>query len=227
MEIVLVEDELKPAQVLAAYLQREGLQTMHFTDGQRALEYIRQAAPALLILDVMLPGLDGLALCRAVRLFSSVPIIMLTARVDEADRIRGLDIGADDYVCKPVSPREVVARVRAQLRRAAGQFDSERPLARFVVDEAAQCICWQGEPLPLSRIEYRLFRTLLTQPGRVFERDSLLDAKDILERAVNDRSVDSHIKNIRKKIKPYIGDRECIVSVYGIGYRFQLSDDMP
>jgi two-component system, OmpR family, response regulator BaeR len=220
-EIVIVDDEVKPAQVLAEYLQRDGFRTAQIIDGNAAVAYVKQHAPSVLILDVMLPGLDGIEVCRAVRRFSTVPIIMLTARVDEADRIQGLDIGADDYLCKPVSPREVVARVRAQVRRAAGLLAPAQPNLGFVVDDEARCISWDGNEIPLSRIEYRLFKTLLAQPGRIFERETLLDAKDNVGRAVNDRSVDSHIKNIRKKIKPYTGDTEFIVAVYGVGYRFR------
>lgn len=219
-EIVIVDDEVKPAQVLAEYLQRDGFRTAHILDGNSAVAYIRQSAPSVMILDVMLPGLDGIEVCRAVRRFSTVPIIMLTARVDEADRIQGLEIGADDYLCKPVSPREVVARVRAQVRRATGSITGAQHSFGFVVEETAQRIRWQGKVLPLSQVEYRLFKTLLAQPGRIFEREALLNAKDLLGRAVNDRSVDSHIKNIRKKIKPYTGDTEFIFSVYGVGYRF-------
>jgi len=219
-EIVIVDDEVKPAQVIAEYLQHAGFRTAHLLDGPSAVHYIRQAAPDVVILDVMLPGLDGMEVCRAVRGYSAVPIIMLTARVEEADRIRGLDIGADDYLCKPVSPREIVARVRAQLRRAGGTLAVTAHTHGFVVDEAAQRISWQGHALPLSQVEYRLFKTLLSQPGRIFEREALLNAKNLAERAVNDRSVDCHIKNIRKKMKPYTGDTEYIFSVYGVGYRF-------
>jgi two-component system, OmpR family, response regulator BaeR len=218
-EIVIVDDELKPAQVLCEYLQRDGFRTTHIVDGNAAVAYLRQHTPEVLILDVMLPGLDGIGVCRAVRRFSTVPIIMLTARVEEDDRIHGLDIGADDYLCKPVSPREVVARVRAQLRRAAGALGGAQGPSGFVVEEAAQRILWQGKALPLSNVEFRLFRTLLAQPGRVFERAALLDAKDAGGRAVNDRSVDTHIKNIRKKLRPYTGNSDIISSVYGVGYR--------
>lgn len=219
-EVVIVDDEIKPAQVLAEYLQREGFRTAHLLEGNSAVTYIRQHAPSVVILDVMLPGLDGIEVCRTVRTFSMVPIIMLTARVDEADRIQGLDIGADDYLCKPVSPREVVARVRAQVRRAAASATGVQHTFGFVVEETTQRILWQGKALPLSQVEYRLFKTLLAQPGRIFEREALLDAKDLVGRAVNDRSIDVHIKNIRKKIKPYTGDTEFIFSVYGVGYRF-------
>jgi len=220
-EVVIVDDEVKPAQVLAEYLQREGFRTAHLLEGNSALTYVRQHAPSVLILDVMLPGLDGIEVCRAVRAFSMVPIIMLTARVDEADRIQGLDIGADDYLCKPVSPREIVARVRAQVRRAAASVTHAQHTFGFVVEETAQRILWQGKVLPLSQVEYRLFKTLLSQPGRIFEREALLNAKDLVGRAVNDRSIDVHIKNIRKKMKPYTGDTEFIFSVYGVGYRFE------
>jgi two-component system response regulator BaeR len=219
-EIVIVDDEVKPAQVLAEYLQRDGFRTVHLLDGMSAVSYVRQHAPSVVILDVMLPGLDGIAVCQAIREFSTVPIIMLTARVDEADRILGLDIGADDYLCKPVSPREVVARVRAQVRRYAGVAALARPTKGFAVEETAQRILWQGQALPLSQVEYRIFKTLLSQPGRIFEREALLTARDFGERAVTDRAIDSHIKNIRKKIKPYTGDTEFIFSVYGVGYRF-------
>ena len=220
-DIVIVDDETKPAQVLAEYLQQDGFRTTHFVDGDSALAYVTLHAPSVMILDVMLPGLGGIDVCRAVRKFSTVPIIMLTARVEEADRILGLDIGADDYLCKPVSPREVVARVRAQIRRAQGQLVPAQHGDGFLVDETARRICWQGSALPLSQVEYHIFKTLLAQPGRVFERQTLLDARDSVGRALNDRSVDCHIKNIRKKIKPYVGDAEFISSVYGVGYRFE------
>lgn len=219
-EVLIIDDEVKPAQVLAEYLQREGFRTKHLLEGSDAASYVRQHAPAVLILDLMLPGLDGIDVCRAVRTFSMVPIIMLTARVDEADRIQGLDLGADDYLCKPVSPREVVARVRAQVRRAAASVTSVQNCLGFVVEEAAQRIWWQGKVLPLSQVEYRIFKTLLAQPGRIFDREALLNAKDLLGRAVNDRSVDTHIKNIRRKMKPVTGDSEFIFAVYGAGYRF-------
>jgi len=219
-EVLIVDDEAKPAQVLAEYLQREGFRTTHLLEGNSAVTYVRHHAPSVVILDVMLPGLDGIEVCRAVRMFSMVPIIMLTARVDETDRIQGLDIGADDYLCKPVSPREVVARVRAQVRRAAASVNGVQRTFGFVVEEKAQRILWQGKVLPLSQVEYRLFKTLLAQPGRIFEREALLNAKDLVGRAVNDRSIDVHIKNIRKKIKPYTGDTDVIFSVYGVGYRF-------
>jgi len=218
-EVLIVDDEAKPAQVLAEYLQREGFRTAHLLEGNSAVTYVRQHAPSVVILDVMLPGLDGIEVCRAVRKFSMVPIIMLTARVDETDRIQGLDIGADDYLCKPVSPREVVARVRAQVRRAAASVNGVQRTVGFVVEETAQRILWQGNVLPLSQVEYRLFKTLLAQPGRIFEREALLNAKDLVGRAVNDRSIDVHIKNIRKKIKPYTGNTDVIFSVYGVGYR--------
>ena len=219
-EIVIVDDEVKPAQVLADYLQRDGFRTAHLLDGNSAVAYVRQHAVSVLILDIMLPGLDGIEVCRAVRQFSTVPVIMLTARIEEADRIQGLEIGADDYLCKPVSPREVVARVRAQVRRSAGQMLRDQHTFGFVVEEAAQRIWWQGNLLPLSPVEYRLLKTLLAQPGRIFEREALLNAKDLVGRVANDRSVDCHIKNIRKKIKTYAGDTEFIYSVYGVGYRF-------
>ena len=176
--------------------------------------------PALLLLDLMLPGLDGLAVCRAVRAFSAVPIIMVTARVDEIDRLLGLDTGADDYVCKPFSPREVVARIRALLRRSQGALAQPTAAAAFAMDKACQKISWQGQPLPLTPIEFRLMRLLMAGPGQVFARARLLDSLHENQRDVSDRAVDSHIKNLRRKLEQAGTGEAGISSVYGVGYRF-------
>ena len=164
----------------------------------------------------MLPGLDGIGVCRAVRRFSDVPIIMLTARIDEVDRLLGLDTGADDYVCKPFSPREVMARVKAQLRRAEGRL-APRP---WQVDEDRLRIAWQGQWLPLTVLEFRMLRLLLGQPGRVYSRARLLDSMHADDRDVSDRAIDSHVKNLRRKIQAVDPGFDCIRSVYGVGYCF-------
>ena len=217
--ILIVEDDAKIADMLANYLQMHGFATEWCADGQDALERVRRQMPALLLLDLMLPGLDGLAVCRAVRAFSAVPIMMVTARVDEIDRLLGLDTGADDYVCKPFSPREVVARIKALLRRSEGALAKPVPAA-FAVDEARQQISWRGQPLPLTPVEFRLMRQLMSRPGQVFARARLLDTVHEDLRDVSDRAIDSHIKNLRRKLEQAGTGDAGISSVYGVGYRF-------
>jgi two-component system, OmpR family, response regulator BaeR len=216
--ILVVEDDPRIAQLLLDYLHSEGHQAQSLANGSLALAEIRHHAPDLLILDLMLPGLDGVALCRAVRQFSAVPILMLTARVDELDRLLGLNSGADDYVCKPFSPREVMARVQALLRRAEGRVAAApRP---WHIDDAALRIAWRGQPLSLTPVEFRMLRQLLGQPGRVFSRAQLLDCAHGDLRDVSDRAIDTHVKNLRRKLQAVNPGDDCIASVYGVGYRF-------
>jgi two-component system response regulator BaeR len=217
--ILIVEDDAKIADMLANYLHMHGFATELCGDGQDAVTRIRQQAPALVVLDLMLPGLDGLAVCTEVRTFSTVPIMMVTARVDEIDRLLGLDTGADDYVCKPFSPREVVARIKALLRRSEGALAKSVP-AVFAVDEARQQINWRGQPLPLTPVEFRLMRQLMSHPGQVFARARLLDTLHEDQRDVSDRAIDSHIKNLRRKLEQAGTGEAGISSVYGVGYRF-------
>lgn len=216
--VMVVEDDPKIARLLVDYLVNEGLAATAIGDGLQALRAFEANPPSVLVLDLMLPGLDGLALCRAVRATSDVPIVMLTARVDEIDRLIGLEVGADDYVCKPFSPREVVARVKAQLRRAEGRLVRQRPA--WEVDEEGLRIAWRGHWLPLTPLEFRMFRMMLERPGRVFARATLLDAVHVDLRDVSDRAIDSHVKNLRRKIEGVDPTFEGIVSVYGVGYRF-------
>ena len=217
--ILIVEDDAKIADMLANYLHMHGFATELCGDGQHAVTRIRQQAPALVVLDLMLPGLDGLAVCTEVRTFSTVPIMMVTARVDEIDRLLGLDTGADDYVCKPFSPREVVARIKALLRRSEGAL-AKPVVAAFAVDEARQQINWRGQPLPLTPVEFRLMRQLMSRPGQVFARARLLDTLHEDQRDVSDRAIDSHIKNLRRKLEQAGTGEAGISSVYGVGYRF-------
>ncbi|MCV2365793.1 response regulator [Paucibacter sp. DJ1R-11] len=220
--VLVVEDDRKIAQLLLDYLRADGFAADSLADGEQALAAIRQDPPDALVLDLMLPGLDGLSLCRAVREFSAMPILMLTARVSEQDRLQGLDGGADDYICKPFSPRELVARVRAQLRAQ----ERRRPAAAaaapvlWQVDEGAQRIAWGGQWLALTPLEFRMLRLLLSRPGRVFSRAQLLDTVHSELRDVSDRAIDSHVKNLRRKIAAAQPGCECIASVYGVGYRF-------
>ena len=216
--ILVVEDDARIAQLLVDYLRNDGHQAQALADGELALSEIRHAPPDLLILDLMLPGLDGVGLCREVRKFSAMPILMLTARVDELDRLLGLNSGADDYVCKPFSPREVMARVKALLRRAEGHLAA--PERVWNIDDSGLRIAWRGHWLSLTPLEFRMLRHLLKQPGRVFSRGQLLESAHADLRDVSDRAIDTHVKNLRRKLQAIEAKDDCIASVYGVGYRF-------
>jgi two-component system response regulator BaeR len=223
--ILVVEDDEKIAALLNDYFSAAGYQCTLIGDGLAAVAHVRSNPVDLIMLDLMLPGLDGIGVCREVRAFSQVPIVMLTARIDEIDRLLGLDTGADDYVCKPFSPREVVARVRAHLRRAGfgvmqGAAGAQQP-AVFVVDRDSMRVLQAGAALPLTPVEFRLLAELIDNPDRVYSRAQLLDFAHEDQRDINDRTVDSHIKNIRRKIAARLPDVDCLQSVYGVGYRFE------
>jgi len=218
--ILVVEDDAKIADMLTNYLHMHGFETTVCGNGLDAVPRVRALSPALVLLDLMLPGQDGLAACQQIRTFSSVPIIMVTARVDEIDRLLGLDTGADDYVCKPFSPREVVARIKALLRRAEGALAA--PKARLHVDEPSLTISWDQRPLPLTPVEFRLLALLLSRPGVVFSRSKLLDQLHQDLRDVSDRVIDSHIKNVRRKLETAGAEGHSVASVYGVGYRFEV-----
>jgi two-component system, OmpR family, response regulator BaeR len=215
---MVVEDDPKIAQLLVDYLRNDGFVVDALSDGAVALESLKRAVPVALVLDLMLPGLDGLSLCRAVRQFSDVPILMLTARIDEVDRLLGLDSGADDYVCKPFSPREVMARVRALVRRAEGRLTGAD--VPWHIDDEALRIHWRGQVVPLTPLEFRMLRPLLMHPGRVYSRAQLLDTVHSDWRDVSDRAVDSHVKNMRRKLLAIDPGFDGLSSVYGVGYRF-------
>ncbi|RFP16030.1 MULTISPECIES: response regulator [unclassified Duganella] len=223
--ILIVEDDTKIAALLADYMNAAGWQTLLAADGRSAVDIIRNGGVDLVLLDLMLPELDGIGVCREVRLFSQLPIIMLTARVDEIDRLLGLDSGADDYVCKPFSPREVVARVRVHLRRsgatgtAAAVAMPTAPVSPFQIDRAGMRVLHKGAALALTPLEFRLLAELIDNPSRVYTRQQLLDFAHQDQRDISDRTVDSHIKNIRRKLP----DAECLQSVYGVGYRFEFN----
>jgi two-component system response regulator BaeR len=215
--VLVVEDDERIAQLILDYLRYEGFTAAAIGDGLLALAQVRRSPPAAIVLDLMLPGLDGLGVCRAVRQFSDVPIVMVTARIDEVDRLLGLDTGADDYVCKPFSPRELVARVRALVRRAEGRLVALPP--RWQVDDDALRIARGGHWLALTPIEFRMLRLLLGRPGRVFSRLQLLETVHADLRDVSDRAIDTHVKNLRRKIQVVEPGCDCITSVYGVGYR--------
>lgn len=212
--IAIVEDEPELASLVADYVRAAGFVPVVFGDGAAALAAIRTQVPALVVLDLMLPGLDGLALCREVRAFSSVPIVMVTARVEEIDRLLGLELGADDYLCKPFSPRELVARIKAILRR------SGTPAGPLTIDNAARRAAVHGQPLDLTPTEFDLLAALVRRPGQVLSRTQLLGAAHQDKLEVTDRAVDSHVKNLRRKIEAAAPGLEPIRSIYGLGYRF-------
>ncbi|WP_425145324.1 response regulator [Deinococcus sp.] len=218
--ILIVEDEARLADILEQYLRREGYHTERAATGPRALELWRAARPALILLDLMLPGLDGLEVARRVRAESELPIIMLTARDEEVDRLVGLGIGADDYVVKPYSPREVVARVRAVLRRAGGSAPVQGVLTvgELSLDLAAFEARCKGQVLDLTAAELRLLAALAREEGHVRSRSELLAALGGLERGTDERAVDAHVKNLRRKL----GDcGEMLETVRGVGYRLR------
>ena len=216
--IMIVEDEPKLASLLRDYLTAACYTTTHFADGTDVVDSVRSAPPDLLLLDLMLPGKDGLSICREVRVFSTIPIVMLTARVEEIDRLLGLDLGADDYICKPFSPREVVARVKAILRRVGSSPGTSAPIT-LDPDRFAATVA--DKSLGLTPVEFRLLTTLAAQPGRVFSRNQLMDILYVDHRIVSDRTVDSHVKNLRRKIADAGGSEEWLQSIYGVGYKIE------
>jgi len=219
--IMIVEDESALAEVLQDYLTRDGFSVCHLAEGTHVVETVRSNPPDLIILDLMLPGKDGLQICREIRQDSDVPIILATARVEEIDRLLGLELGADDYVCKPYSPREIVARVKAILRRVAAAQAPTRSPALINLQAETLSASISGNRLDLTVREFQLLSVLAKRPGRVFSRAQLLDLAYPDDADIYDRTIDSHIKNIRKKIAEYLPDVEVIRSVYGIGYAYE------
>ena len=217
--ILIVEDEPKLAGLLRDYLRQEGFDVDVLHRGDAVEEWVRSHRVDLVLLDLMLPGKSGLDVCKALRATSEVSIIMVTARVDEIDRLLGLELGADDYVCKPFSPREVVARVKAVLRRS--KRGDGPPPGGLVLNEASRKAEIGGKDLALTAVEFALLKVLASHPGHIYSRDRLMDAMYRDERIVSDRTVDSHVKKIRKKIAEVVPDREIIHSVYGLGYKYE------
>jgi len=220
--ILIVEDEPKIASLLDDYLSSRGGFRCHTVQrGDEALDAFRAAPADLVLLDLMLPGLDGIEVCKQLRAESTVPIIMVTARIEEIDRLLGLELGADDYICKPFSPREVVARVKAVLRRTMPPADGSGAAgAGLVLDRERFAASLNGAALDLTAVEFALLEALQARPGHVLTREQLLDRMYDDYRVVSDRAVDTHIKNLRKKIAAVAPELQPIESVYGLGYRF-------
>jgi DNA-binding response OmpR family regulator len=220
--VLVVEDEIEIARVVRDYLDRAGFEVIVVGDGGSAIASVRSAKPDLLVLDLGLPGRDGLDVAREIRRWSNTPIVILTARGDETDRIVGLELGADDYVVKPFSPKELVARVRAVLRRtrSAGRGEEVLRAAEVEVDTAKMRVAVAGRPVELTPTEFQLLATLVREPGRVFTRSQLLDAVHGVAIESYERAIDAHVKNIRRKIEPTPGSPRYLLTVHGVGYRF-------
>jgi DNA-binding response OmpR family regulator len=220
--VLVAEDEIEIARVVRDYLARAGFEVIVVGDGDSAVASVRSARPDLLVLDLGLPGRDGLDVAREVRRWSDTPIVILTARGDEADRIVGLELGADDYVVKPFGPKELVARVRAVLRRtrSAALPDEIIRAGEVEIDTAKMQVAVGGRTAELTPTEFQLLATLARQPGRVFTRAQLLDAVHGVAIESYERAIDAHVKNIRRKIEPVPGSPRYVQTVHGVGYRF-------
>ncbi|MBP0598160.1 response regulator [Herbaspirillum sp. LeCh32-8] len=230
-DILIVEDEPKLAELLQKYLAAAGYASRHVARGDEAVPAVRARRPDLVLLDIMLPGMDGWEVCRQLREFSDVPVLMLTARAEEEDRLRGLELGADDYISKaPFSPREIVARVKSMLRRNAHLSQLQRsageapaaPDALLAIDDARRQASVRGEALNLTPLEFRLLKVFAAAPGQVFSREQLLNHLHDEYRSVTDRAIDTHIKNLRRKLEPCFPGHNAIQAVYGVGYSFEL-----
>jgi two-component system response regulator BaeR len=224
--ILIVEDEEKIASLLSNYMNEAGFRTSTQRKGDCVIAQIKNDPPDLILLDIMLPGKDGIDLCREIRQFSNVPIIMITARVEEVDRLLGLELGADDYICKPFSPREVVARVKAVFRR----LHTEPQTASLVIgsislDDETHQVKIDKQELNLTPNEFELLKIMMSQPNRVFSRNELINRVQGYDFEGYDRTIDTHIKNLRKKIAQMLPNHEIISTVYGIGYKFTAPSD--
>ncbi len=220
--ILIIDDEPKIVKQARDYLEKSQYRVISAGDGQTALAQARHERPDLIVLDLNLPGMDGLDVCRTLRRESDVPIIMLTARVEETDRLIGLELGADDYITKPFSPRELVARVRTVLRRVRGGVRQPGLLraADLEINLDGHTVARAGEPIHLTRIEFNLLALLAQHPGQTFSRAQLLDRLHGVRYEGFDRSIDAHIKNLRRKLEPDPLEPRYVLTVYGIGYKF-------
>ncbi|KUJ75061.1 two-component system response regulator [Thiomicrospira sp. XS5] len=219
--VLVVEDEIKIANIVQEYLEDSGFKVHVIDNGLEVVDWVKQHSVDLVLLDVMLPGKDGLQICKEVRAFSQVPIIMLTAKVEEIDRILGLELGADDYVCKPFSPRELLARVKALLRRSTNHNEHLNDDV-WQMDEERYQVRYQGKTVGLSLVEFAILKLLSESPGRIYSRTQLIGSIYPDNRVVSDRTVDSHIKKLRHKLAEELTDKELIHSVYGVGYKFEM-----
>lgn len=220
--ILLVDDEPKIIRLARDFLEKDGFRVVSASDGVSALAMARRVKPDLIVLDLMLPGIDGLQVCRVLRQETNVPIVMLTARAEEADQLIGLELGADDYITKPFSPRALVARVRAVLRRVQNQVKTPSVVraGRLEIDVERHHASIDEQSLQLTPNEFKLLTLLAQYPGQILSREQLLDHLHGAAYASYDRSIDSHIKNLRRKLEASAAQTGCIEAVYGVGYQF-------
>jgi len=220
-KVLVVDDDAKTVELVKLYLDRDGYEVLTAYDGVEALRLAREGYPDLIVLDLMLPDIDGLEICRTLRRESDVPIIMLTARTTDRDKLAGLDLGADDYVTKPFSPKELAARVRAVLRRLPGERGPEEiKTGKLSMNLATHEAWFAGRPLNLTSVEFKLLGILAKEPGRVHSRTSLIEEALGYDFEGFDRTIDVHILNLRRKVEPDPSRPRYIKTVYGIGYRF-------
>jgi two-component system response regulator BaeR len=216
--VVIVEDEVKIARLLRDYCEQAGYPSIMIHDGDEALHWLQNNRARMVLLDLMLPGTDGLTICQNLRKHSEVPVIMITAQVEEIDRLLGLGLGADDYVCKPFSPREVIARMKVILRRVEKEVSTVREL---VLNEDSLEVSFADRSVELTAVEFRLFKTLFDSPGRIYARDHLMSHIYADNRIVSDRTIDSHVKKLRKKLLELGVANDPVCSVYGVGYKYE------
>ncbi|WDE06001.1 response regulator [Thalassomonas viridans] len=219
-KILIVEDESKLARLMSDYLEQADFETEWLDNGLEVVDWVRRHPVDFILLDLMLPGKDGIEICKEIRQFSQVPIIMVTARIEEVDRLLGLELGADDYVCKPYSPREVLARIKAVGRRCSGNHRVIRDPAIALYDEGYG-VAVKGEKVNLTQVEFQLFKIMLAQPDKVFTREQLMTQVYDDHRIVSARTIDCHIKKIRKKLAVALPGAEVIQAVYGVGYKVE------
>ncbi|MFL0805024.1 MAG: response regulator [Agarilytica sp.] len=220
--ILIVEDEPDLSRLLAEYIEQAGYGTHIIKNGLEVESWVEQEQPILILLDLMLPGKNGLDICKSIRMTSDVPIVITTAKVEEIDRLLGLELGADDYICKPYSPREVVARVKTVLRRIYPTPDANTcPQPSVDIDAEKLHITVKNTVIELTQIELNLFKLLYDEPGKIFSRQNILDNIYHDYRIVSDRTVDSHIKKLRKKLHDAVPDSDLIKSIYGVGYKYE------
>ena len=220
-QILIVEDEPKLSKSMEEYIRGSGFEAHILDNGAEVSEWVRGNSPSLMLLDLMLPGKDGIAVCREVRTHSQVPIIMVTAKSEEIDRLIGLEVGADDYICKPFSLRELVARIRAVLRRHEYVPELQSAERGLSLDKARGSVTFGGSHVELTAIELKILEKLFRQPGKIFKRDDLMEVAYDDGRVVNDRTVDSHMKKIRKKLERIAPGQKFLHAIYGAGYKFE------
>lgn len=224
--ILVVEDEKKIAQLICDYLEKAGYRSFSLERGDKVIPHIKQEMPDLILLDIMLPGMEGMDILREIRKFSNVPIIMVTARVEEIDRLLGLELGADDYICKPFSPREVVARIKAIFRRVHGENPTHSlVIGSISLNNETHQVKIDNQALNLTPIEFGLLKIMMRQPNRVFSRNELINRVQGYDFEGYDRTIDTHIKNLRKKITQKLPGQEIISTVYGVGYKLNMPSD--